>query len=410
MPVVSVIIPTYNRSKYVQEAIDSVLAQDYKEFELIVVDDGSTDDTEEVLKAFYLKKIIYVKQENQGESAARNLGVSMSQGKYIAFLDSDDLWSPDKLSLQVPILDANPDIVVVFCQSWQIDSEGQRITQQPLGLHTKAADFTVENLLMYNKIPAGSSTCLIRRSVLEEAGGFSIDIRYGDEWDLWLRISTNGKMFFLNKTLASYRRHKQTQSFFPTIKFVDDILKDHLLLLDRCFSRSINKIPEKLFKKAIAQQYLDSSLASFLLHDENRGRMRLEKVIDLSPDFWKNKIEFSNQIGVFANNYALDRDGNFSPEISLSFVDLLCSNLPEQLNQKDWIHLTQGKVRINVGFREKMSGDIKAARQHILEGIKMAPQLIDPGVMAFLAESILGKRIINMVRSFRHKEDESILW
>jgi glycosyltransferase involved in cell wall biosynthesis len=102
---VSVIIPTYNRCKFVQEAIDSVLAQTYTNFELIVVDDGSTDGTGEVIQSKYQGKLIYIWQKNQGRSKARNLGISISTGKYLAFLDSDDKWHPEKLMNQVKSLE-----------------------------------------------------------------------------------------------------------------------------------------------------------------------------------------------------------------------------------------------------------------------------------------------------------------
>lgn len=101
MPRVSVIIPTYNRREYVQEAIDSALAQTFTDYEIIVIDDGSTDGTSEALQARYGNRIHYEWQENQGESVARNRGIELARGEYIAFLDSDDLWHPEKLAKQI---------------------------------------------------------------------------------------------------------------------------------------------------------------------------------------------------------------------------------------------------------------------------------------------------------------------
>ncbi len=113
MPTVSVIIPTYNRRAYVQEAIDSVLAQTYTDYEIIVIDDGSTDGTGEALRERYGDKIIYEWQENQGLSAARNRGIESSRGQYIALLDSDDLWMPEKLERQVACLSQHPEVAMV---------------------------------------------------------------------------------------------------------------------------------------------------------------------------------------------------------------------------------------------------------------------------------------------------------
>ena len=127
MPTVSVIIPTYNRRTYVQEAIDSVLAQTYPDYEIIVIDDGSTDGTDQVLHARYGDRIRYVWQENQGESAARNRGIALARGEYIALLDSDDLWLPDKLAKQIPFLDSHPGAVLALPQVWQINANGERL-------------------------------------------------------------------------------------------------------------------------------------------------------------------------------------------------------------------------------------------------------------------------------------------
>ena len=114
---VSVAIPTYNRAHYICETIDSVLVQTYKDYEIIVVDDGSTDNTREILKR-YGGKIKYFYQANQGQASAWNYAVSQSSGEYIAFLDDDDLWFPEKLERQVEVLDKNPDLGFVCSESY----------------------------------------------------------------------------------------------------------------------------------------------------------------------------------------------------------------------------------------------------------------------------------------------------
>ncbi|HEY5957340.1 MAG TPA: glycosyltransferase family A protein, partial [Polyangiaceae bacterium] len=125
MPKVTAVIPTYNRREYVQEAIDSIIAQTFRDYEIIVVDDGSTDGTREALPARYGERIRYLWQTNQGESAARNHALSLAMGQYIAFLDSDDLWLPDKLTKQVALLEQRQDIGAAFCQAWIINEHGQ---------------------------------------------------------------------------------------------------------------------------------------------------------------------------------------------------------------------------------------------------------------------------------------------
>src|SRR5436309_7380613 len=124
MPKVSVIIPVFNGERYIRQTIESVLAQTYRDFELLVIDDGSTDGTAEAVKE-YEKDLRYVHQGNGGASKARNQGIRFSQGKYIAFLDADDLWEPEKLTIQVEFLERNPKIGLVHCNCDGIDEEGR---------------------------------------------------------------------------------------------------------------------------------------------------------------------------------------------------------------------------------------------------------------------------------------------
>lgn len=120
---VSVIIPTYNLARYINETVDSVLGQTYKNYEIIIVDDGSTDNTKEALSE-YGGKITYIFQENQGVSAARNKGIKEAKGEYIAFLDADDLWLKDKLELQIGLMNSNPEVAMIFTDGESFNEEG----------------------------------------------------------------------------------------------------------------------------------------------------------------------------------------------------------------------------------------------------------------------------------------------
>ena len=135
MPVVSVIIPTYNHAMYIERTLESVFQQTYKNYEIIVIDDGSTDNTQEVIKS-YENKITYICKENEGTAKSRNLGLKIAKGKYVAFLDSDDLWMPQKLELQVTLLDKNIDIGLV-CTDFEIfceNEEGIKIIEKRINL------------------------------------------------------------------------------------------------------------------------------------------------------------------------------------------------------------------------------------------------------------------------------------
>src|SRR4030042_1812239 len=165
-PKVSVIIPTYNRAHFILEAIQSVLAQTYADYEIIVVDDGSTDNTKDVLRT-YGDKLKYFYQNNRGPAAARNLAISKSEGEYIAFLDSDDVWMPNRLEVQVPVLDDNPDLAFICSDARVVDSRGREIN---IWRKAKNNNKTFESLREENFI--STLTVLMRRACFNAVGGF----------------------------------------------------------------------------------------------------------------------------------------------------------------------------------------------------------------------------------------------
>jgi len=404
MPKVSAVIPTYNRRALVHKAIDSVLAQTYRDFELIVVDDGSTDGTENDLKTRYGDLITYIRQENQGESAARNRGIAQARGEYIAFLDSDDLWSPDKLARQVPELDNNPGAAVVFCQAWQIDGNGKKLGQHPLCRNAAATDFTLERLLMFNRIPAGASTCLLRRSALERVGGFADDIHYGDEWDLWLRLAAETEMLFVAEPLAFYRRHRDTQSHSLNIRRVDDALADRLRMLERCFKRYPDRVSMTSYTRAVAHQHFVASMSSYMLGDAERGRRWLRRAFELDSANWSNLRHFAHWVVVFALSYSLDNEGGFSAESCVSFLNTMCANLPALKNAGALARAARARTQTELGLLEYQSGRRSEAITSIAKGLLLDPRLIRLELLAVLAEPLVGQRLVSELRSLRHRD------
>jgi glycosyltransferase involved in cell wall biosynthesis len=190
-PKISVIIPTYNRSHLIKDAVESVLSQTYQAFELIIIDDGSTDNTKEVLTE-YGERLQYIYQENQGRSAARNHGINLAKGEYIAFLDSDDVWFPDKLARQVPILESAPDnVVLVHGYKCIVDKNLQAIPGWELklrNLYTLAErrEETYENYLHSNYI--FTSTILVRKTAITEIGGYDTSTQGVEDLDFYLRL------------------------------------------------------------------------------------------------------------------------------------------------------------------------------------------------------------------------------
>ena len=198
-PLVSVIIPTFNRGWILKEAIDSVLAQDFTDFELIVVDDGSTDDTDQILDD-YGQDLMVIRQTNQGVSAARNRGIDAAAGRLIAFLDSDDLWLPRKLSTQVAFFDANPQAVINQTEEIWIRN-GVRVN--PKIRHHKFSGMIFERSLALCLV--SPSAVMMKRFLFDEVGLFDEDLPACEDYDLWLRISWRYPVYLIETPLIIKR-------------------------------------------------------------------------------------------------------------------------------------------------------------------------------------------------------------
>lgn len=193
---VSVVIPTFNRADCLKRAVDSVLRQSCKSFELIVVDDGSDDNTKELIKR-YGSRVIYFYQKNSGVSSARNKGIALSRGEYVAFLDSDDEWKPDKLAVQVDFFKKNRDALI--CQTDEIWIRGGSHLN-PQKKHKKYSGFIFEKCLPLCII--SPSAVMIDRRVFKETGVFDESFPACEDYDLWLRISSVYPIYLIEKKLV----------------------------------------------------------------------------------------------------------------------------------------------------------------------------------------------------------------
>ncbi len=199
----SVIIPTYNRSRMLREALESVRHQTVKDVEVIVVDDGSTDDTPHVVRGF--QGVIYLTQTNQGVAAARNRGIRAAHGRYIAFLDSDDMWLPHKLEHQLDYLHNHPEAGLLYGRMWSYAVETPR--QRRLDPPKVARNF---DELLNGPNAVTSSTVIVRRECFETVGLFNPNLPASEDHELWLRIARRFPIAFLDEPLAEYRRHRQS--------------------------------------------------------------------------------------------------------------------------------------------------------------------------------------------------------
>lgn len=273
MPVVSIVIPTYNRAHILPRAIQSILNQTYQDFEIIIVDDGSIDHTHDVVRLFSDKRINYAKQlSNKGEAAARNIGIALAQGKYIAFQDSDDESLPERIEDEVRILNGygNNNVGIVYSNMVRIDKNGNgAVFKSP---HVQPNDemlFSRGLNYFFKNIGIGSS--MIRAECFAKAGLFDTSLKYFVDMEFFIRASKYYAFYHIDKSLLNYYEEANSLDIYIKtidarkailLKYIDDIKQDKL-----CYS-------SHLF-------YIGNDMCYIGLIDE--GKEYLRKAVKLYP-------------------------------------------------------------------------------------------------------------------------------
>lgn len=211
MPMISVIIPTFNYAEFISDAIDSVLAQTFKDFEIIVVDDGSTDNTKDILNK-YSDNIKYYYQDNKGPASARNLGIKNAIGSYICFLDSDDIFMPNKLKLQIDTFNSisKQNIALLYSNftsvNKKLDLSIQHYKCPKFQSHKIAFDYLIKNNFI------NTSTVMVKRDFLCDVDLFNEKLKYLEDYDLWLKLGSKYEFFHIRKFLVKTRSHNKNYS------------------------------------------------------------------------------------------------------------------------------------------------------------------------------------------------------
>jgi glycosyltransferase involved in cell wall biosynthesis len=205
LPTVSVIIPTYNRARFIREAIESVVEQSFSDLELIVIDDGSTDETAEIVGAFNDKRLNFVRQENRGRSAARNRAIASARGRYIAFLDSDDMYLRDKLAKQVSYMDLHPELGMIYTSATCIDGEGKPLDSERYKAWAEGQIY--KQVAFFQPVTITLPTVMVRREVLDTVGGFDEAMNRFEDTDLWRRIAKHHRIGMLVQPTCILRTH-----------------------------------------------------------------------------------------------------------------------------------------------------------------------------------------------------------
>ena len=248
---VSVVIPTFNRAHVLEKCIDSVLNQSYTNFEIILVDDGSTDNTKNVI-ARYKDRITVIYQKNSGVSKARNVGVAKAKGKYIAFLDSDDTWHMDKLKIQLKRFENNNDIALMSCNATLIDILGNK---RQLYDNSLPEFSTFDFFDMYRHPYLGIPNVVILKNVFVEMKGFNENLKTAEDIDLFLRIALKYKVGLVNNILTQI--HVSNDSISAGM----DSYIDNIFVLEELKKKNESLFigKDKLVKQVMSRLYIDYS-------------------------------------------------------------------------------------------------------------------------------------------------------
>ncbi|HKO30926.1 MAG TPA: glycosyltransferase family A protein [Nitrospiraceae bacterium] len=282
MPKVSVVMPVYNGERFLRESLGSVFAQTLQDFEVVCVDDGSRDNSADVLKQ-YGRRIRVLRQGNAGQSAARNAGVAMASGQYIAFLDQDDIWYPSKLARQVEVLEADPAVVVVHCNFDRIDASGHMLQQQA-GLIERASALASSMGQLIGEALIFPSAMMIRKDIYERVGGFHHELQGFEDFDLIARLKQQGTFVMLEETGMAYRLHGD--GFTRTGGL-------HVIRSRENFLRRMQELYDgDRKKKLIVQQMLADCYSDWGIHEvrngnKPEGRLKLIQSLRCNPTKWR---------------------------------------------------------------------------------------------------------------------------
>lgn len=401
-PKISVIIPTYNHARYLPETIRSVTGQTYHDFEIIVVDDGSTDNTSRVVSTFG-ESVRYIRQENRGLAGARNTGIRAARGEFIGLLDADDLWTPEYLERMLPPFESSRKVGAVYC-GWQyMDAAGNLLPR--ININVVPPEQTYEKMVYMDfLVPSG---VMVRRECFDAVGYFDENLRFGNEdWDMWLRILTKYHMVGVSAALAKYRISNESMS----AKW-DLMEQSKRIVIAKHFG------PEEdggsnIHQIAYGGLYMSSALLYLQNGDVARGRSSLRRAFVTHPEIM-NHLDTFYQVclahqpqgsrGVFEE---LDFE-----QIVQEFVHDMnavwgTDPLPPELLSRQaeaYGNAYLALALIGYGCRR-----MRLARQFAFKAVLVQPTLLfRRQVFALLIKSSLGSRLVSYVRHWRARLSHS---
>ncbi|WP_322791782.1 glycosyltransferase [Bellilinea sp.] len=372
---ISIIIPAYNQGHYLGDAIQSCLNQTYSNIEIIVVDDGSTDNTPEVVQSFHNLRIQYIYKQNGGLSSARNAGIRAAGGEFITFLDSDDAFLPEKLMLLMEKMNENPELGFVAGHALLIDQRGNVIpnkfeTYLPSPIH---------NLILGNPFHVGS--VLIKKIWQEKIGYFDESLRSYEDWDFWLRLAIAGcPMDVIPLAVSQYRFHTGQMT-----RNGEQMTKANLAVLEKTFSYpDLNEDWQRMKPLAYAHAHLRAAAHGYLSSDFQFAQEHLKKALVLDPTLVEDGYRRIKNI--FSGWTDLPKTDD-----AISFLERIYKNLPDELNglQKEYRHVI-GMAALNQAFIYYHHKNYPKARRSAWKALFTFPSLYKNfGAFTVLVKSVL---------------------
>jgi tetratricopeptide (TPR) repeat protein len=391
---VSVIIPAYNRADYLVQAMQSVLNQSFSPFEVIVVDDGSTDDTAEVVRAFESRARYLRHDDNRGVAAARNSGLSAARGEVIAWLDADDLWEPDCLATVIPMLRADEGLDGVYTGLMRIDADGTLLPQVSLAVVPPADLYSalVEDCFIQ------TSTFVARKRCFDRVGEFDTRFRICEDYDMFLRLAKAFTIVGVPEPLVRYRVHEHN-----TVANTEAFCRFRLALTQKHFGEPEGdpRTWSPVRRRAHSCAFRAAALKCIQSGQTDRGWDYLEKAVSIWPDLLgRLDTLYELACGDQPHGYrghvdSLDIEGNGRE--MLIRLDVLFGKADPMLQPMR--RPAYGNAYLALGILSDQAGRWRAARCYLFQAIKANPRLLGSNSVARrLLKLLLGRRSLTIKR------------
>lgn len=378
-PTVSVIVPVFNGAQFVSTALQSVLRQSYRDFEVVVVNDGSTDDTVQVLEQFG-DSIRCIHQNNQGPSAARNTGIRQATGCLIALLDADDIWLPEFLEKMVFAIRRNPRLEGAYCAHRFMDRAGHPLK--------KIVMKRVNPRCLYRTLRGGNfiqpSTTVIYRNVYQQCGLFDEDLTSLEDWDMWMRISQTGLLGSVDQALVLYRQHGAN-----SLKNLSRLHRDYEKVVAKHFgplAEEMGKSP-KVTRAAYADIYRYQAVGFLQIGDYLSSAKNIQKVFELLPESVNSLDEY---YALACAHQSLEFRGGFDQmDLERAEHDLLevLDILYSSLLSSDFLYHNKRQVYAHANFTLALlmygSGLTTRARSYLMRAANLYPRIVTKRAFAW---------------------------